>query len=517
MATFSIILDSCLVCDGRRVEPTDLIDIYLDPDKFPDAESPVRAVVLDVRSPEPPESILGKVALDVQAADEDMPEGVSELDPDDILFVRCVDCCIRNTERIEELEEKIIGTQETIHAAFPPFLPASITLTISGTPYVFNYQGDLDGFPYWETADALRRVRRDGENWIVSAPGDTYVQQSASPVYLPWFLPSSTQWTHTGPNVTISYSAFSFNISGQTHSSPPVLPSNYDPDIVDTDAVFLVDDKDNLWYWTGDNWRIPGDIIPWNPANAAPDDKLGSYYRITASGSVYGQQVWPGDVFWRNYSGAANPMVQVGAAGSFYSVGVTTNTVQTITAAKTWTATQTFADVDINGGYVDNTDVGRFVPRDGFFSEARVYAGLGLGVSASGVPTYPTPTTGSIAWYHSAATTSNLIIETIAQPTATRTQTKPDASGYYAIVASPTGKPDISEVSGIVFGQTTLVAGIATVSVPGATEDSVVVATGISSATPPAYVVDVYCSDGDVTFRSSNTSDTRMVNYMVKI
>lgn len=516
MATFPIILDSCLVCDGRRVEPTDLIDIFLDEVKFPEAENPVRAVVLDVRLPEPPESILGKVALDVEVADNDMPAGVSELNPDDIAFVKCVDCCVRNTERIEELEEKIVGTQETIRSIFPPFLPHRINLNTPTSTWAFLYKGQMDGFPFWETEDSpsTRRIRRDGDRWILTTPGDTYVQQSESPVAVPWILPASTLWTHNGPDVAFSYTGFAFNTFSVVHETPPIPPSAYDPNALDSDTVLLVDDKANLWYWTGTTWRIPADMIPWDAVNPLPDNRIGVFYRITGSAFVDGRQVWPGDVFWRNYNGAASSVVQVGAAGSFYSVGVTTNTIQTITAAKTWTALQTFSSVDINSGNIDSTTIGSATAADGSFEQLNGYQGLTLGCPLSGRPNSPNgPADGAVLWYH--ANNNLFVAERVDAVTQNRTQYKPNGDGYYALTQTPTGVPNINEISGIAFGRASLVGGYALITNANLTHSSIIVVSAASYSGTPEEVT-AYCSDGEAYIQSTSNTDTRWVNYILK-
>ncbi len=515
MATFSIILDSCLVCDGRRVEPNDLIDIYLDETKFPDAENPVRAVVLDVRLPEPPESVLGAVALDVQASDADMPVGVETLDPDDIQYVQCVGCCIRNTERIEALEEAIVGTLETLTSPLPPFLPNQFNITQFGVNYqTLIYQGEMDGFPYWENVGATYRLRRQDDNWILTQPGDTYTQQVEG-LYVPWLAPEDTLWTHSGPPVIFGYNTFIFNDpGGYAISEIPILPSQFNAYYDDNDLVFARDPDNNVYYWTGENWKFIDEIIPWDPNSAVPAGPVGPFYRITSSGSVDGVQAWPGDIYWKTPVGQLPRMLKFGVAGTFANVGVTTNTAQTITANKNFTGTTTLATVDINGGAIDGTTIGATTPSDARFLDVTsdgtftVKGELRVGASLSD----PAPVTGAIYLFDATTDFYNNI--STAALTASRFATLPDRTGTVVLGASPTGYASISEVLGFSTGQATLVAGTVAVAVTGVTAASPAVVTPLTAG---AGLLRASCAAGILTITSSDGADTRTISYMVKV
>lgn len=109
MPTISIPLDTCLLCNGRRVEEGDTVKINLDPDKFsPEiitGYSPVTGTVTEVRVPSVDEPASAAFTIEVEVSGDDLPPGVTTLEACcDIASVSCFDCCASLTERIEDLE-----------------------------------------------------------------------------------------------------------------------------------------------------------------------------------------------------------------------------------------------------------------------------------------------------------------------------------------------------------------------------------------------------------------------------
>lgn len=479
-----------MVCDGRRVEPGDLIDIFLDAEKFPLFEdSPIRAVVLDVRATVPPESVLGAAALDVQVADADLPAGVFTLDPDDIDYVKCVDCCIRNSERIDDLETEIDGAHETIASPLSPFIPEQFVLLDSEGDAIatFVYGGLLGGFPFWESAGAVHRIRRIGNDWIYVSPSQTYTQLGG-PVDYPWVLPTEVGWSY---QVGLSNLIANFGYTNGVYQTNPILPSSYSPYINNDGLVFLKDENGTVWYYHNATWLPIVSYVDWNVTTTAtpPSQKIGVIFRVTVGGTYSGQTAYVGDLFIR-----LSPTLvrRLSNQGQFDATAVTIAGVQTITGNKTFT------------GDVDFTGAANFIQIEATSINVANTAVIGTvdeipgSLILVGVPdTYSISIGGGDAFN---PLTSNQFVSF------------PDASGYVSIVASPTGRPAISEVSGIRFGQLTLVAGTASVAISGSTTATPVTATARTSGTG---LITASCAAGTLTITSSDNTDTRVVSYIV--
>lgn len=98
-------LDECLLCDARKAEVSDPVDLYLDPVKYPAPPvNPIRGTVILVETPGAGDPEDAESVITVEFSDADLPVGVSLLEPCDIDKVRCADCCVRNEERLDLLE-----------------------------------------------------------------------------------------------------------------------------------------------------------------------------------------------------------------------------------------------------------------------------------------------------------------------------------------------------------------------------------------------------------------------------
>ena len=100
-----IAVDDFLLCDSRRAEVGDSVDLYLDEVKFPAASpNPIRGVISDFICPEAGDPESAKSILFVDVTDTDLPVGLSTLECCDLAKVACADCCLRNQERLFEIE-----------------------------------------------------------------------------------------------------------------------------------------------------------------------------------------------------------------------------------------------------------------------------------------------------------------------------------------------------------------------------------------------------------------------------
>lgn len=510
MAEFSIILDSCLVCDGRRVEPTDLVDIYLDTTKFPTAENPIRAVVLDVREPVPPESILGKVALDVQVADEDLPVGVTILEPDDIEFVKCVDCCVRNTERIEALEEKIVGTQETGETPFPPYVPSTFSFSDGGAPVnLVAYSGLYGGYPYFTVG--THTIRREGESWvwINSGTAITYTQEGEAG-YLPW-LGTSPTWASPGEDdVTITFSNY-------IPSTTPIPPDQIHPDMQSDDLLFVSTPQDEIYFWNGTTWEEILNQYSWAPgldpsANNVPRNTRTLVIADTAgySTAAGGIHVYAGDMFIRNPNPVGIPtLIRIGVSGIFRDIGVTTIDTQVIVAPKTWTALQTFALVDINGGNIDGTPIGVTTPSTGDFTNLKADSLVVEG----GV--FPAPNYGTVKINRGSNSATLIPASGIS---GNRTQNLPDRDGTVVVSQlSPTGALPFFEVGGIRMGTISMVAGSASSSISGGNSSSHIIGIVTNEQSGTAGTIKAFMSSSTLYVQSDSVTDTRDLSYTIYV
>lgn len=100
-----IAVDDFLLCDSRRAEVGDSVDLYLDEVKFPAASpNPIRGVISDFICPEAGDPESAKSILFVDVTDTDLPVGLSTLECCDLAKIACADCCLRNQERLFDIE-----------------------------------------------------------------------------------------------------------------------------------------------------------------------------------------------------------------------------------------------------------------------------------------------------------------------------------------------------------------------------------------------------------------------------
>lgn len=517
MAIFNVTLSSCLTCDERRVDVGDQIDIHLDLVKLPNATSPVRAVVLEVRSTQPPEPATGVLTLVVQCPNSALPEGFTTLEFDDISYVQCVGCCIQNSERLDSLEEVIIGTHETFPTTLSPFAPASFELIADGSSEgELTYDGELNGKPFWSNGGTYPFLRFiDGFWTFTRSIGVTYVANQEAAY--PWLFDGSEIWVRS-PGVAINEIEFK-DVTYDYNS--PLAPASYDDLLLDNDLIFTSDRDGTIWQWVGTTWETSLFLIPWDIATevAPPSPRIGALFIATSSGTYNGSVVYANDIFIRRYPDfLANAAIKIGSQGTFSNIGVTTNTNQVITGSKNFVAAQIFdvatiTSAAILGGSIANTPIGSAGQSSGSFTTLKASGRADLvGVTHIGADSSSAaPATGQILLHRADSTFA--VTDSPALLTANRSQTRPDKAGTVAIVASSTGLPSISEVSGIAYGKATLVAGTVAVNIAGLATTSVII--GLTPQVSLNQSISGACTANTLTITSTSNTDTRVINYAV--
>lgn len=515
MATFVLTLASCLNCDGRRVDVGDQIAIFLDPYKFPSNPEPIRATVLEVRASIPPEPANGAISLEVEAADSDMPSGMALLEHDDIEYIKCIDCCWRNEERLSDLESQIPGTKEAILTDLSPFIPASFEVQPQyGASASLSYQGQLGGRPFWSNGGTFPFWQFIGGRWNwIPASGQNYVATSDAP--FPWLV--RTAWERsTGASIS------SISVSDVVYDrSSPISPSSLNPLVTDSGLVVLKDGDGNLWSWNGSTWSVQTEFFNWDLSADFPSDQIGSFAISDSAGTFDGLPVYPGDAFARF---SESDVRRIGAFGWFSSQGVRLTGSQIITGFKS------FSSIEIGGGSINSTPIGSATPSTGSFtnlsaSDVSFTSGsFGSLTTTSSFSNFgattllgavdvgsQSGTTGLIRLNRSDSAFSAAISPSILS--ANRTQSLPDRSGTVALSSLPDGHIPIGEVRGIHYGQATLVAGTVAVNITGLTASSI--AAGLVPTTAASNFLHAVCTTDTLTITSSNAGDTRTINYLV--
>lgn len=515
MATFVLTLASCLNCDGRRVDVGDQIAIFLDPYKFPSNPDPIRAAVLEVRTPVPPEPANGAISIEVEASDSDMPSGMALLEHDDINHIQCIDCCWRNEERLSDLESQIPGTKETILTELAPFIPSSFEVQPQGGPsYNLSYNGELNGKPFWSNGGTFPFWQFIGSrwNWVPSA-GQNYAALSDAP--FPWLV--SGPWERS-PSSQISSIGVSDVIYDQLS---PIPPSNLDPLVRDSDLVLLKDRDQNLWSWNGSTWDVQTQPFEWDLSDPYPSPKVGSVAISSSAGTFESLPVHPGDAFVRV---SESQISRIGSLGWFSSQGVKLTGAQSITGAKSFTY------AEIGGGAINSTPIGSVTPSTGSFTNISATStnftsgqfGT-LGVSGNFDVFGDSLFLGQITSGSNGGNAGTIrlnandsafgAILTTSGLTANRTQGLPNRSGTVALTDDADGFVQIDEIGGIHYGQATLVAGTVAVAIPGLTTSSIAV--GLVPTTAASNHLHAACTADTLTITSSNAGDTRTINYLV--
>ena len=128
-------LNDCLLCDARRVEVGDQVELYLDPTKFTsaiiDTYSPVLSVVTEVTTPNATEPAEADMVIVVDIEGSALPPSMETLESSDLERVDCFNCCDRQDGLIEGLDDrvtvnegKIAANEAAILAQEPKLVPA---------------------------------------------------------------------------------------------------------------------------------------------------------------------------------------------------------------------------------------------------------------------------------------------------------------------------------------------------------------------------------------------------------
>lgn len=530
MATFVLPLASCLTCDGRRIDIGDTIAIYLDTYKFPLVTEPIRAAVLEVRLPEPPEPPESAVSLVVQAADEDLPPGVATLEHDDIEYIKCIDCCWRMTERLDDIESQIPGTKETLFSILPPFVPSSLTIVPSAGPQaVLTYDGIIEGRPAFSSGGTYPILRTNAGKWQwIPASGQIYTPVKDAP--LPWLV--TTEWRRS-PIVAVSL----FFSGAIPNKAAPIPPEDFSDLYRNTDLVLAKDVDGTVWSWSGVTWDAVNESYQWDVA-LSPEiqsPKVGSIYVLSSNGAVNANPYYAGDSFVLT---SDMSLLQIGASGTYEQFAVKTYGNQTIGGNKSFTGSSSFSALSANaatiatltatagsltglsitspiivGGTINATAIGNITPTTGSFSGLSANTAIIQSATAVNGLTLGSPSSSNGVAIFSRSDSAYQIGMLPLALTANRTQSLADKDGTIAVVASATGLPNISEIEGIVYGQATLAAGTVAITITGASATSLVV--GLVPKTNAAYVLSGVCTTDTLTITSSNAADTRVIQYLV--